>query len=60
MKLMFLIRVYKDLSDVHDRFESWMKSFINKLDTDVMPGSQDFSSAYLPQQPLNSFLFPRL
>jgi len=25
-----------------------------------MPGSQDFSNAYLPQQPINSFLFPRL
>jgi len=32
-------RVYKDLSDVHDRFESWMKSFINSIDTDLMPGS---------------------
>jgi hypothetical protein len=32
-------RVYKDLSDVHDRFEDWIKSFINTLDTDVMPGS---------------------
>lgn len=47
--LILFIRVYKDLSDVHDRFENWMKSFINTLDTDVMPGSQDFSSAYLPQ-----------
>jgi len=25
-----------------------------------MPGSQDFSNAYLPQQPLNAFLFPAL
>ena len=25
-----------------------------------MPGSQDFSNAYMPQQPINSFLFPKL
>ena len=25
-----------------------------------MPGTQDFSNAYLPQQPINSFLFPEL
>lgn len=25
-----------------------------------MPGAQDFSNAYLPQQPINSFMFPKL
>ena len=25
-----------------------------------MPGSQDFSNSYMPQQPVNSFLFPDL
>lgn len=25
-----------------------------------MPGAQDFSNAYMPQQPINSFLFPKI
>ena len=33
------VRVYKDLTDVHDKFEDWLKSFVEKIDTDVMPGS---------------------
>jgi hypothetical protein len=37
--MILFARVYKDLSDVHDQFESWMKSFVNTIDTDVMPGS---------------------
>jgi DNA polymerase delta subunit 2 len=30
------------------------------VDVDVMPGHSDFSSSFLPQQPLNSCLFPTL
>jgi len=40
--------VYKDLTDCYDKFEEWLKTFVDSLDTDLMPGSQDFSSAYLP------------
>ena len=25
-----------------------------------MPGAQDFSNAYMPQQPINSFMFPKV
>ena len=53
-------RVYQEIGDTYGRFETWLSSFIDKIDTDVMPGSQDFSNSYLPQQPLNSFLFPQL
>jgi DNA polymerase delta subunit 2 len=37
-----------------------LSSFIDTLDVDVMPGDQDFASAYMPQQPVNSFMFPKL
>lgn len=40
--------VYEDLSETYDHFETWMETFIDTVDTDVMPGSQDFASTYLP------------
>lgn len=29
-------------------FEKWLSSFIDVMDTDVMPGAQDFSNSYFP------------
>ena len=48
------------MNDVYGYFEKWVKSFVDSVDTDVMPGSQDFSNSYMPQQPVNSFMFPVL
>ena len=52
--------MYDDINEVYSHFEAFIGSFIDKIDIDVMPGAQDFSSAYMPQQPVNSFLFPEL
>ena len=41
-------RVYADIGNTYERFEHWLGTFIDKIDTDVMPGTQDFSNAYLP------------
>mmetsp|Transcript_14891 Transcript_14891/g.18687 ORF Transcript_14891/g.18687 Transcript_14891/m.18687 type:complete len:107 (+) Transcript_14891:759-1079(+) len=41
-------KVYEDISQTYARFEAFLGSFIDKIDTDLMPGSQDFSNAYLP------------
>ena len=53
-------RVYEDIGKTYERFETFLGSFVDKIDLDVMTGHQDFANAYLPQQPLNSFLFPSL
>jgi DNA polymerase delta subunit 2 len=52
--------VYTDIDQTTARFEDWLLSFVDCIDVDVMPGAQDFSNAYLPQQPINSFLLPRV
>lgn len=57
---MLVSRVYEDISDTYSRFEAFIGSFLDKIDIDIMPGTQDFSNAYMPQQPVNSFLFPEL
>ena len=43
-----MFRVYKDIGDTYGRFENWLSTFMDKIDVDVMPGTQDFSNAYLP------------
>ena len=53
-------RVYEDINAVYDRFEKWLQSFIENIDVDLMPGVQDFSDSFMPQQPINSYLFPYL
>ena len=45
---------------MYEKFEKWLNTFIDNIDVDLMPGAQDFSNAYLPQQPINSYLFPQL
>ena len=52
--------VYKTISDVLDTFESFLSRLTSHVDVDVMPGPLDFSSAFLPQQPLNTCLLPGL
>eukprot|EP00347_Sterkiella_histriomuscorum_P004668 403359564 len=53
-------RVYKTISDVLDTFELFLHNLSQLVDIDIMPGQDDFSSSFLPQQPLNSCLFPQL
>ena len=40
--------------------EDFLASFVDYIDVDLMPGLQDFSNSYLPQQPINSFMFPKI
>ena len=41
-------KFYKNLGETYSNFEAWLTTFIDKIDIDLMPGSQDFSTAYLP------------
>jgi DNA polymerase delta subunit 2 len=51
---------YEEVADTTDRLEDFMALFIDSIDVDIMPGVQDFSNSFLPQQPLNSFMFPKI
>lgn len=52
--------VYQDISQVMDTFEFFLDQLSETIDVDIMPGEQDFSSSFLPQQPFNSCLFPQI
>lgn len=41
-------KVYKNISDVIDTFESFLDTLSETIDVDVMPGEQDFSNSFLP------------
>lgn len=43
-----------------DQFEVFLDKLSMFIDVDIMPGRTDFASAFLPQQPINSCLFPQL
>ena len=34
-----MYRVYADINDTYERFETWLNPFIDKIDTDLMPGT---------------------
>lgn len=42
------ISVYADIGEVYARLENWLNQFIDKIDIDLMPGTQDFSNSYYP------------
>lgn len=52
--------VYSNISDVIDTFETFLDGLSETIDVDVMPGEQDFSNSFMPQQPFNSCIFPRI
>jgi len=52
--------VYGDIAQVMDTFETFLDSLSETIDVDIMPGEQDFSNSFMPQQPFNSCLFPKL
>ena len=54
------IEVYSDISQVLEIFEFFLDQLSETIDVDIMPGEDDFSNAFLPQQPFNSCLFPHL
>lgn len=53
-------KVYKDISEIMETFEVFLDQLSETIDVDIMPGEQDFSNSFLPQQPFNSCLFPTL
>jgi DNA polymerase delta subunit 2 len=52
--------VYSTIDKVLDQFELFLDKLTAVMDVDIMPGRSDFSSAFMPQQPINSCLFPLL
>lgn len=52
--------VYQDIDQVMLDFESFLDKLSSTIDVDIMPGEDDFSNSFMPQQPLNSCLFPTL
>ena len=52
--------VYQSISEIMDYFEEFLLSLSSTIDVDIMPGEQDFSNSFLPQQPFNSCVFPKL
>jgi len=53
-------RVYCNLSSAIEQFESFVTKLTQNCDVDVMPGENDVSGSFMPQQPLNVALFPKL
>lgn len=43
-----------------DDFEQFLTELSLNIDVDIMPGEQDFSNSFMPQQPFNSCVFPKL
>ena len=52
--------VYGDISSVMETFEAFLDQLSETIDVDIMPGEHDFSNSFMPQQPLNSCLFPQI
>ena len=50
--------VYTDINSVMETFEAFLDNLSETIDVDIMPGENDFSNSFMPQQPLNSCLFP--
>ena len=53
-------RVYSNIASSLDYFESFVKCLSDHWSVDIMPGENDLSGSFLPQQPLNITLFPSL
>lgn len=53
-------KVYGNLSHAIEQFESFLVEISKHCNVDVMPGENDISGSFLPQQPLNIALFPEL
>lgn len=50
--------VYSNITDAVSEFDEFLDRASQLIDVDVMPGEQDFSNSFLPQQPFNTCLFP--
>lgn len=53
-------RVYSNISNSIEQFESFLTKISENCNVDIMPGNKDISGSFLPQQPLNVALFPEL
>ena len=53
-------QVYLDLSNALEDFESFIEKISKVCDVDIMPGENDISGSFFPQQKLNIALFPKL
>lgn len=53
-------RVYTNLADTLEQFEAFLLKTASHCDVDVMPGDNDIAGSFLPQQPPNVALFPKL
>lgn len=53
-------KVYSNISSSLEQFESFIKTISSVCEIDIIPGDNDISGAFLPQQPANVALFPQL
>lgn len=53
-------KVYNNLSNSIEMFEDFLVGVSQACEVDVIPGENDISGAFFPQQPLNVALFPKL
>lgn len=53
-------KVYSHVSNSIDDFENFIVKVSDKCDVDIMPGDNDLSGAFFPQQKMNVALFPSL
>lgn len=51
-------RVMRMLLQNYDEFDEYLNILSNSVRIDVMPGSEDNSSSFFPQLPLNPIMFP--
>lgn len=52
--------VYSSIKNSYISMDAWLEKLAPIIDVDVIPGANDFSNSFLPQQPLNSCMFPTL
>lgn len=52
--------VYANIKAAYTSMDAWLERVASIIDVDVMPGATDFSNSFLPQQPLNSCMFPQM
>ena len=53
-------KIYSSLSNSIEQFEAFLASLSKVWEIDIIPGENDISGAFLPQQPFNVAMFPQL
>lgn len=52
--------VYASIKQAYTSMDDFLEGVTKIIDVDIIPGASDFSNSFLPQQPINSCMFPKL